>query len=66
MSVHYSVYCSYRIGRRYAKRTLARGLPLKAARALQCQRQAGENRRFTKRRGYWSSWSGRIYGIQRE
>jgi hypothetical protein len=66
MDYSYCVTCSYRVGRRFCKRTLKRGLSLTAARTQQAACQAREIRRFSARHGYWSSWSGRIYGIGKE
>ncbi|PLW67809.1 hypothetical protein C0039_15435 [Pseudohalioglobus lutimaris] len=66
MNYSYQLTCSYRIGRAYCKRTLKRGLLLRDARDLQARCQAREISRVTEKRGHWSSWTGRIYGISRE
>ncbi len=66
MNDSYRLTCSYRVGRAYCKRTLKRNLPLKDARDLQARCQAREISRVTAKRGHWSSWTGRIYGISLE
>lgn len=62
----YSVLASYRVGRDYRVRTIARGHSVNDGRALIDTLQKRERSRFIRRGRQYSSWTARVFILQLE
>lgn len=66
MTRRYTVFCSYFIGDKNARRNIAKGLSWDDATELSLDMQARERILRTRKHGHYSSWRAKIYCRQLE